>query len=210
MLKKYWKTLLLTSIVILLPVVAGLLLWQQLPEQVPTHWNAQGEVDGYSTKAFVVFGMPLILLSIQWICALATGADPKRKNHPEKVIHLVLWLIPVLSVVMQAMSYLAALGKSVQVEWAMPLTLGLLFVILGNYMPKCRLNYTIGIKLPWTLNSEENWDRTHRLAGWIWVVGGLVVMVSGFVGGIWLMLGITLVMTIIPVVYSYTLYKKGI
>lgn len=210
MLKKYWKTLFITSIVTLLPMTLGLLLWDRLPEQLPSHWNVNGEVDGWSSKAFAVFGMPLILLGVQWLCALATCADPKRKNHAAKVMHLVLWITPVLSVFLNGASYLTALGEGVPVEWMTPVLLGLLFVILGNYMPKCQINYTIGIKLPWTLNSEENWNRTHRLAGWVWVIGGLILMFSGFVGGVWLMIAIALVMTLIPVIYSYTLYKKGI
>ena len=210
MLKKYWKTLFITSIVTLLPIALGLLLWDRLPEQLPSHWNVNGEVDGWSSKAFAVFGMPLILLGVQWLCALVTCADPKRKNHTAKVMHLVLWIIPVLSVFLNGAIYLAALGEGVPVEWMTPVLLGLLFVILGNYMPKCQINYTIGIKLPWTLNSEENWNRTHRLAGWVWVVGGLILMFSGLVGGVWLMIAIALVMTLIPVIYSYTLYKKGI
>ena len=87
MLKKYWKTLFITSIVTLLPMALGLLLWDRLPEQLPSHWNVNGEVDGWSSKAFAVFGMPLILLGVQWLCALATCADPKRKNHMESNHH---------------------------------------------------------------------------------------------------------------------------
>ncbi len=210
MIKKNWKTLAITSVMILLPIVAGLLLWDQLPAQIPTHWNAAGEIDGWSSKPFAVFGMPGMLLGIQWLCALGTFADPKKKNHSEKVLHLVLWIVPVLACLMSALTYAVALGKEVKMEMVMPVFVGLVLAIIGNYLPKCKQNYTIGIKIPWTLNSEENWNRTHRLAGRIWLIGGLVMMLTGFVGGFWIVFGIMLVMVLAPVIYSYDLHRKGI
>ena len=92
----------------------------------------------------------------------------------------------------------------------MPILMGLIFAIIGNYMPKCKQNYTIGIKIPWTLSSEENWNRTHRFAGRLWVVCGLVIILTAFLGGFELFLGIALVMALAPVLYSYALYRKGI
>ncbi len=209
MIKKNLKVLLITSVVILLPMLAGLILWNQLPEQMPIHWNAAGEVDGWSSRAFAVFGMPLILLAFQWLCAIGTGADPKKASHSEKMIHLVLWIIPVLSVIMHMLTYAAALGKEVRMEVVMPILVGLVLAIVGNYLPKCKQNYTIGIKIPWTLNSEENWNRTHRFAGRIWVVGGLAIMLTGFFGGVWIFLPIVLLMVLAPVIYSYLLHRKG-
>ena len=210
MIKKNWKVLLITSVVILLPILAGLILWDQLPEQMPTHWNASGEVDGWSSKSFAVFGLPLILLAAQWLCMLGTGADPKKNNHPKKVLHLVLWIIPVLSVVLHTVTYAVALGKEVRMEMVMPVLIGLLFAIIGNYMPKCKQNYTIGIKIPWTLDSEENWNRTHRFAGRLWVICGIAIILTGFFGGFWVFLPITLAMVIVPFVYSYMLHRKGV
>ena len=210
MIKKNWKLLLITSVIILLPVLAGLILWNQLPEQMPTHWNASGEVDGWGSKAFSVFGTPGLLLTVQWLCALGTAADPKKDNHPEKVLHLVLWIIPALSVLLHAITYAVAMGVAVKIEVIMPVFLGLVFTIIGNYMPKCKQNYTIGIKIPWTLNSEENWNKTHRFAGWLWSACGVVIMLTGFLGGFIIFFGITLLMVLAPVIYSYILHKKGI
>ena len=210
MIKKNWKVLLVTSIVILLPVLAGLFLWNQLPEQIPSHWNAAGEVDGWSSKPFTVFGMPLILLAAQWLCTLGTGADPKKNNHPPKILHLVLWIIPVLSAVLHAVIYTTALGKEVRMEVVMPVFIGILFTIIGNYLPKCKQNYTIGIKIPWTLSSEENWNRTHRFAGRLWVICGIAIMLTGFFGGFWVFLPIVLLMVLVPFAYSYVLYRKGV
>ena len=210
MIKKNLKTLIVTSILIVLPVLAGIILWDRLPEQMPTHWNAAGDIDGWTSKPFTVFGLPLILLAAQWLCVLGTLADPKKENHPVKVLHLVLWIIPVLSLVLGTITYATALGKAVQVEVIMPILIGLILAIIGNYMPKCKQNYTIGIKIPWTLNSEENWNRTHRFAGWLWTFSGIVVMLTGFFGGFWIFMIIVLLMVLAPILYSYLLFRKGI
>jgi len=209
MIKKNLKTLIITSVVILLPVLAGILLWNQLPDPMPSHWNASGEVDGWSSKPFAIFGLPLILLAAQWLCVLGTAADPKKNNHPEKILHLVLWIVPVLSVVMHTFVYLIALGYGVRMEVVMPVLIGVIFTIIGNYMPKCKQNYTIGIKIPWTLNNEENWNKTHRFAGWLWTACGLVIMLTGFFGGFWVFLIITLLMVFAPIIYSYMLHRRG-
>jgi uncharacterized membrane protein len=210
MIKKNWKILLITSIVILLPIAAGLVLWNQLPEQLPFHWNAAGEIDGWASKSVAVFLMPLILLALQWVCVLATCADPKKQAHGTKVLHLVFWMIPVISIFVHMMMYMVALGKTVRVEMVMPVFMGLIFIIIGNYLPKCKQNYTIGIKIPWTLNSEENWNKTHRFAGRIWVVGGLLMMLTGFFGGFWVFFAVVLAMVLAPFIYSYILHRKGV
>ena len=210
MIKKNLKVLLITSVIILLPVLAGVILWNQLPEQMPTHWNASGEVDGWSNKYFAVFGLPLILLAAQWLCTLGTAADPKKANHSDKVFHLVLWIIPVLSVVLHAIAYAVALGKEVRVAMVMPLVIGVIFAIIGNYLPKCKQNYTIGIKIPWTLNSEKNWNKTHRFAGRLWLICGIAIMLTGFLGGFWIFLGVVLLMVLAPFAYSYMLHRKGV
>ena len=210
MIKKNLRTLIITSVILLLPVLAGVILWNQLPEQMPTHWNAAGEIDGWSSKPFAVFGLPLIMVAAQWLCMLGTAADPKRNNHSEKVLHLVLWIIPALSVVLHAVTYATALGHAVPMEVVMPILIGLIFTIIGNYMPKCKQNYTIGIKIPWTLDNEENWNRTHRFAGWLWTFCGVAIMFTGFLGGFWVFLPITLLMVLTPIIYSYVLHRKGL
>ena len=210
MIRKHWKMLALTSVIILLPALAGVILWNRLPEKMPSHWNMAGEIDGWSSKPFAVFGLPLILLAAQWLCLLGTTADPKKENHSDKVLQLIIWIIPVLSVVLHVLTYAAALGHRVRMEMIMPALVGLVLVIVGNYLPKCKQNYTIGIKIPWTLSSEENWNRTHRMAGRLWVACGLVCMLTGFFGGFWIFFGLVLVMVLVPFLYSWLLFRKGV
>ena len=207
--KKYLRILIITTIITLLPMLVGVILWNQLPDQMPIHWNAEGEVDGWGGKAFVVFGLPVIMLAVQWLCTMGTFADPKKQNHPAKVLHLMFWIIPAISVLLFAVTYATALGKEVRIEKVLPVFMGLLFAVIGNYMPKCKQNYTIGIKIPWTLNNEENWNKTHRFAGWLWMICGVVIMLTGFLGGVWIFFGVALLMVLAPLVYSYILHRKG-
>jgi uncharacterized membrane protein len=178
--RKNLKLMLITSLVTLLPLLVGLCLWNQLPDQLPFHWNAAGEVDGWAGKPMAVIGAPLLMLALHWLCVLITAADPKNKNHSGKMQRLILWIIPLLSVVIFGMIFSTAWNKDLHVASIAPILIGVLFVILGNYLPKCKQSYTIGIKLPWTLHSEANWNKTHRLAGFLWVLGGFAMMIAGF------------------------------
>lgn len=209
MIKKNLPKLIITSLITLIPIVIGLILWDKLPDQVPMHWSAQGEVDGYGTKFQAVFLMPLVLVAFHWICVLGTSLDPKKQNINDKIFTLVLWIIPVISLLCNSMVFATALGHKVSVEIIMPLFMGALFVIIGNYMPKCKQSYTVGIKLPWTLDNEENWNKTHRLAGFLWVIGGVIIMATAFLGAFWLFFIVLIPMVIVPFVYSYLLYKKN-
>lgn len=206
MIRKNLSTLIITSLIILLPIAAGLILWDSLPEQIATHWNAQGAADGYSSKAGAVFTLPLVILGVHWLSILVTAADPKRASG--KALLMVFWICPVLSVLIGCVIFATALGAQLPVEKIVPLFLGAMFLVLGNYLPKCEQNYTIGIKVPWALNDAENWNKTHRFAGFVWVIGGLLVIATSFLGSLILLFGILLVMSLAPVLYSYCYYKK--
>jgi uncharacterized membrane protein len=208
MLKRNKGILIAATLVMLVPMIVGLLLWNQLPEQVAIHWNAAGEVDGWGSRAMVVFGLPLFVLAIHWVCVLITCSDPKHKDVHGKVVHLVLWICPIVSLVCHTFVYAWALGYNLSIEIIMPLLCGVLFMIIGNLMPKCKQNYTIGIKLPWTLNDEENWNKTHRFAGKLWVAGGVLIAATSILGNVLIFLGVTLIMAVVPTIYSYLLYRK--
>ena len=210
MFKENKKNLFITCAVILLPIIAGLLLWDRLPDRIPTHWGMGGEVDGWSGKGFAVFAMPALMLGIQLLCFFVTASDPKRGNIRRKYLSMVLWIIPVLSVMTSCISYAVALGAQIRVEQVIPGFIGLMFVIIGNYMPKFQQSYTMGIRLPWTLSSEENWNRTHRFGGKIWALGGIGVLFCTLMGWGIASIVILAVVVIVPTVYSYVLYRKGI
>ena len=209
MIKKYKFTIVLTSFLTICPVFAGIFLWNRLPEQVATHFGMGNVPNGWSSRPFAVFGIPLMLLAIHLLCVFATMADPRKQNISGKLFHCVVWLVPLISLVVTASVYGYALGVMVDVGMWVNLIIGAVFIILGNYLPKCGQNYTVGIKLPWTLESEENWNRTHHLAGWLWIFAGFVFLVNAFFQSRWIIAAV-LAMTLIPVGYSFVLYRKGI
>lgn len=209
MIKKNKTELIITSIATLLPIVIGLILWNDLPLQIGTHWGANGEIDGYSSKAFAVFGLPLILLGAEWLCVLGTmKLDPKAKDISPKMMSLVLWIIPIISIVMSSITYMVALGKEIRVPLVVIILIGVVFIIIGNYLPKCKQSYTMGIKLPWTLKSEENWKKTHRLAGVLWVLGGIIILATAVLESVIIFFTVVALMVIVPTIYSYLYYKK--
>ena len=205
------KTLIITSLICLLPMLVGALVYSRLPEQVATHFDLQGNPDGWSSRPFAVFGLPGILLAVNLLIPFALQADPKHKNMSGALVNIVIWTVPVISLLCSGLTLGRALGYDLRIEMVLPVFMGLLFILIGNYLPKTKQSYTMGIKLPWTLASEENWNRTHRLAGFLWVLGGVYFIVMSFIG--WSLAAFLIpiaVMVLVPTVYSYLLYRKGI
>lgn len=206
------KELLLTSLVCLLPLLAGVILYPRLPETMATHWGFDGTANGWSSRAATVFGLPLLILALHLVCSYAESRDAKRKNVNPVLRTVMLWFCPAVSLLGGALTLGTGLGYEMHVGTVAPVFVGLLFLILGNYLPKLRRNRTMGIKLPWTLQSEENWTRTHRLSGFLWVLCGLVMIPLSLLrlwSG-WLFGALLAVMVLIPAVYSYALHRKGI
>ncbi len=208
MIKKHLKTIIITSVLTLAPMIVGLILWDKLPMEIPTHFNFNNEPDSYSSKAFAVFGLPLLMLAMHIVCIFATKVDPKMSNISDKVFTMVLYIIPAVSLLMCALVYPVALGKEIQAGTVAILFLGLVFTVSGNYLPKCKQSYTVGIKLPWTLEDAENWNKTHTLAGKVWFAGGIIIIATSFLENAVIFFGITAIMILVPTVYSYLLYKK--
>ena len=124
------------------------------------------------------------------------------------MIRLVLWIIPVTSLIVCCSIYANAVGIAVDIGFVSNGIVGLLFILIGNYMPKCKQNYTTGIKVPWTLHSQENWNRTHRLAGWVWIIGGVAMIVNSFLQLEWILFLTIAALVLIPIGYSFLLFKK--
>ena len=207
-----WK-IVFTSILTVLPMIAGLILWDKLPDKIATHWGFNGAADGWSSRGFTVFGIPLMMLAMHAICVIAVSADKKNKKQNNRILEISLWIIPIVSIVSNAYVYVNAMGKEFfgGIRIIVILT-GLLFVIIGNYLPKVSQNRTVGIKIPTTLKSRENWYATHRLAGKLWVIGGLATMLSTILPDkiIWyVFVGILIIITLIPAIYSFIYKKKG-
>ena len=206
--KKYW---LVTSLVTLLPVLVGLLLWDKLPEKIPTHFGIDGAADGWGSRGFAVFGLPLMWLIFHLIIWGVTRLDKQNRGHNEKVLNLVGLIFPAMSIVFAVLIYSHALGLELNLGSFLLPMLGLLFILMGNWMPKIKQNSTLGIKIKWTLYNEENWNNTHRFAGFVWVIGGVVFCLMGFVPGetlVFLLPLEVILLAVVPTVYSWQLARK--
>ena len=129
-------------------MVIGLLLWNRMPDTIATHFGTNNVPNGWSSKTMAVIGIPLFLAALQIFTAVLTFSDPKRQNIGPKMIRLVLWIIPVTSLIVCCSIYANAVGIAVDIGFVSNGIVGLLFILIGNYMPKCKQNYTTGIKVP--------------------------------------------------------------
>lgn len=204
------KLVVYTSILILLPALVGCVFWSQLPEKMPTHFNLLGQADGYDDKMFAVFGLPVFMLLMHWLVLFLMIKDPKSSNIGSKIQGLIYWINPFVSCISMISIYGESLGYSMMTGLLGQIFMGVVMIVIGNYLPKTRRNYTIGIRIPWTLENDENWRKTHRLAGKIWVLGGLLLFLNAFVQlyVYWVFFLILLLVIMIPCVYSYQLSKS--
>lgn len=213
MIKKNKWNLLFSSIVILLPIVFGLIFWNKLPEELTTHWGADGQADGWMTKGATILILPLVLLAVHWLCFFASTKLPGGNDQNPKLLGIVLWIIPIISLAANGTIYAVAFCKEINpVFFVFPL-IGILFIAIGNYLPKCKRNIAAGIKIKWALQNEENWYATHRFSGKVYVIGGFFLLGCMFLptaAALWAG-GIALAaLVLIPVIYSYAYYKKQV
>lgn len=197
-----WK-LLISSGVILLPTAAGLLMGILFPERMAA-FGVQGGIMAASA---------LLFLAAHWLSIFLISRDPRNKNQSGKVFGLVLWICPAFAFFISGMVYLAALGEASPLMYGGMLLVGLMFVIIGNYLPKCRQNATIGIRVPWALSNEENWNATHRFCGKAWVAGGFLLMGCVFLPehtAPWVIIGAISLLAIVPAAYSYQYYRRQV
>lgn len=203
--KKISKLTVITTLITLLPIALGIALYDRLPEVVATHWNIHNRPDGWSSRAMAVFGIPCIMAALNLVCGGATDRL-QSEGVPKRVLALCRWIIPVLSLILVPVMLYSAMGVSFDMG---RIVLGIMFIIIGNYLPKCRRNGVVGIKIPWTLSSDENWDKTHRFAGFVWIVCGAAAIVGGWTKPVVAMVALV-AMILLPVVYSGILKHKGI
>ena len=210
--KNTWK-LLVSSLVILLPIVFGLLYWNKLPDEMTTHWGMDGNADGWTNKAAAIFILPAILLAVHWLCVLLSAKLPGGQEQNPKLFAIVLWIIPALSLVVNGTIYAVSFGKEIDPVFLIFPLLGILFIAIGNYLPKAKRNLTTGIKVKWALENEENWYATHRFGGKVYVIGGFFLLLCMFLPTIialWVGGAALIALIAAPVIYSYQYYKMQV
>ncbi|MBQ5840495.1 MAG: SdpI family protein [Clostridia bacterium] len=208
--KNLWRAL-LSSLLIVAPMGYGLLAWESLPSRVPVHMQLSGTADGFAGKGMLVFWLPLLLLAFHWLALGITAIDQRRHPQSQKATRVLFWIIPLLSLATNGIMYGLARGKEFRAERLLPILFGVLFIILGNVMPTLRKNHTFGLRIRTTLGNEENWNKTHRFSGKIWVAGGFAVLLTALLPVEWMVVcagAILVVLCVAPIVYSYCLYRQ--
>jgi len=199
-------------IIIIIPVAYLLAIWAELPEEVPMHWNAKGQIDRYGSKNELVGLLLMLNLPLYFILKYAPKIDPKKKISESQLAGLRL----VMHLFMSALA-LFILYSTKQAEMSSPFGIislvGLLFAGLGWYFTKLKPNYFIGIRTPWTLESEEVWTRTHKASAPVWMIGGIFMAIALLIvesASVYIVLGTTLLLTIYSVGYSWWAFKNPI
>ncbi len=200
-------------LVVLIPFVYLAYIWSSLPDTVPLHWNYKGEIDDWGNKSSLIF-ITFLLSGLTYILfTVIPFIDPKKRIQTmgNKYHNLKFLMVLFMSALAVFIIY-SAKEQSITNPSFIYLAIGLLFMLLGNYMKIIKANYFIGIRTPWTLEYESIWKSTHKLASKIWFVGGLAIVISSLTtnkdfNGIFFISVITL-LAIIPVVYSYMEYRK--
>ena len=165
----------------------SLAVYARLPERVPTHWNAAGEVDGWSGRAVGAFLMPTVALGLWLLFLVLPRLDPRRANYARfgPTYDLVVATVIVFQVALHVLLLGVALGWPVAVDTVIIVGVGLLLLLLGNVLPRVRPNWFIGIRTPWTLSSDRAWEKTHRVGGYIFSAAGLVVVAAAALPAAW-------------------------
>ncbi|WP_395049567.1 SdpI family protein [Flavobacterium sp.] len=198
---------------VLLPFIYLAYLWNSLPEKVPIHWNYKGEIDDWGTK-YSLIGLVFLLPVLTYVLMLVIPKiDPKKRIElmGGKYYQIKFVLIGFMSVLALFIIH-SSKSQTLSSPSTVFVLIGLLFMALGNYFKVIKQNYFLGIKTPWTLESEEVWKLTHILAGKLWIVGGLLIVISNLVIpeniNFYFFISITAIISIVPIVYSYIKFKE--
>lgn len=196
-------------VITVLPVIYLIVNWNLLPESMPIHFDAKGNPNGYGSRLVYVF-MPI---GLYFLMLVLPKIDPRKANYAvfEGSYYKIRLIMAIFFGLINAMVIWSVLNEANAVHKLIPLTIFLLLMLIGNYLGNVRPNYFVGIKVPWTLNSDEVWTRTHKMAGKLWFWGSLAGMALYFVvpKPEWVFVPLLVIIVVVPMVYSYVIYQKA-
>lgn len=208
--KEEWLQLL----ILIAPFIYIPFVWDQLPNTIPTHWDLHGHPNGYSGKAFGTLVLPLMNLALAALLFFFSRIDPKalKMNLPATSLRAVRLLVTGLLFLVFCLTMAIALGTTLDLNVLFRFVMILFFLLLGNYLPTIQPNYFIGVRTPWTLEDPENWRKTHRLAGRLWVIASMItalleVVLPASIADtfFYLYLGVIIIP---PIAYSFWLFQQ--
>jgi uncharacterized membrane protein len=204
---------LIFSIVVVLVIswVVAFIYEAKLPQKIPTHWNIHGEVDGYTNKPWGVYMLPLISTVTSFLLLLLPKIAPKgfKLDSAKSVYEIIVLIMAIFMMGVMVLTFEAALNKAVDVNQWIMVGLGVLFIVIGNYLSKVPKNFFLGIRTPWTLSSDEVWYKTHRLGSWVFVICGMLTLLGGLLS--WPMVLMIIILSaagLVPFIYSLIIYKN--
>lgn len=201
----------ISSILILLPAVYGFFT-EGLSEKIAVHWGVNGKADGFMDPKLFFFLIPALALAMHVLCLVITTVQDKKTEQSKKITNLVFFIIPAMSIAVCSCVFTAAYYESFNPFIFAFVLLAVMFIVLGNYLPKSTRNRYFGIKIKWTLESDENWNATHRFSGKLYVVLGFLCLLAiplpaNFFP--FIVVPIIILCAVLPIIYSYRFYKKN-
>lgn len=206
-----------TEIIPLLLIIATILLsiffYPMLPEKMISHWNFQGQADGWMPKLFNTILFPCIITACYLLFLIMPYFDPRKERYPEfrGVYNIFKTAMILVFFIVYLASLLANLGLPINIGKIVSLVIGLMMIVLGNYMSKIKFNWFMGIRTPWTMSSEVVWNKTHRIGGWFFIIFGLCIIIAPYLPtfyGTIIFLGGVILATVGSYIYSYLVYRK--
>ena len=205
------KLFYITMVITFIPIIVNLIAYPHMPDKIPVHWGITGEPNRYGSKMeqLTLSALPLVLfLFLNYLPSI----DPKKESYKKHTgaFSIINFVIILFLIITNLLGLFSALGYNIHFQKVVPVLLGILFIVLGNFMTQLRHNYFFGFRTPWTLASEYVWKKTHRFGGYVFVVIGLVPLSSIFIGsmGMYLFLGAMLIGMALILIYSYLVFKR--
>jgi len=209
-------TIFVVSIMIIASTLVGIALWSQLPDPMASHWDVNDQVNGYMSKFWGVFLMPLMTAGLFLLFLAIPNIDPLKANIAQfrETFNLFIVLFVGFMIYIYFLTLLWNLGYTgFNMSNAMLPALGILYFFIGYMLHKAKRNFFIGIRTPWTLSSDQVWDETHRVGSVLFMIAGALAFLGAFVGGtaaIWFVMVPILVSVLVTLIYSYVLYQREI
>jgi len=192
--------------------LVAIALYPSMPDPMPSHWNAAGEIDGYMSKFWGMFLMPFVALGMLLLFLAIPHIDPLKANIAQfiEAYNLMMVLFIVYMLYVYGLTLFAGMGYQFNMTNMLLPAMGLLFIVIGFLIGKAKRNFFIGIRTPWTLTSDTVWAKTHQLGKWMFIGAGAVTIVCAFLNetAFWIMMIALLVAAFVPIVYSYILWKR--
>ena len=210
MTEKYRTRAILSTLLVLLPMIMGMIMWEEIPAEVAIHFDMQGNPDGFAGKGSAVFAFPLLMMAVHIFTLFMVFHDPRHEDMGEKLIGLIFWIMPVVSILGSASIVSVAIGMPIDMTSFSYVALGVFYILMGRCMKESGQNFTAGIRTKWTLSSKENWKETHKFAKRLWIITGVMFILNSVMKASGIVLTGVLVSVIMPVIYSFALYKNGI